>query len=152
MKNSTLKNTFAYFLGIMVLALFVTSCTTSTEIDEIILPPQSINYTSEITDDPTANNDIGDDRSSCSFCSNMGASGRTSTSSYVYCYGNSGYKKTYRLGEEIGNRIVEIDRKTTYGYYTWFGNLTPGNKYLYNVIIYCPTHTISNRKWRSFTN
>lgn len=152
MKNTNVKSILFSLFAMLAVALAITACTSSTEFEEIVLAPQSIDYSPENTNGMTSDNETIESRSDCHFCSHLGASERTATSSYVYCYGNTGYRKTFRLAEIRGGSFAEIDRKTTTSYNTWFDNLTPGKEYCYNVITECPNITISHKKWTCFTN
>lgn len=135
------------FLFILLVAAITSIAFTScqqTETEELITPPLSAEYT---PDERESQNDEEMSRSNCHFCQHLGSSYRSSGSRYVYCYGNDGHGKKYRLGVLEGGRIKHIRSKSTSHYNTYFDNLDLSKTYYYNVVNYCPNVTISHKKW-----
>lgn len=88
-----------------------------------------------------------DERSvpSC-WCQHRGASRRSSSSSYVYCYGYQGLNKTYILTDEQGNNMRT---KHSTNYFVYFSGLQSGKKYKYRTYTQCDRPRYS--PWTTFT-
>lgn len=81
------------------------------------------------------------------WCKYRSASRRTSSSSYVYCYGYTGIDKTYYLEDMYGN---SKGSKFSPFYNVYFTGLNAGQKYRYRTLTNCPKKPVFS-PWTTFT-
>jgi len=139
MKNTSMKNTLLIAVILLIISMVLVSCEQQDMLNNSAETPLDIELVSENID--------MDERSvpSC-WCQHRGASRRSSSSSYVYCYGYDGLDKTYILADEQGN---VLQTKYSQIYFVYFTGLQSGKKYRYR------TYTSCNRPryspWTYFT-
>ncbi len=140
MKNFQ-KTSLLTFAMLLVMSLFIFSCEPSEAIDEEVTPALTEEVLLMSVKEVDSQNRIPD----C-WCKYRHASRRTSTSSYVYCYGYNGIAKNYILADTQGN---VLQTKSTSNYFTYFSGLQSGKTYKYR------TYTSCNRPryspWTTFT-
>jgi len=145
MKTTQIKGILVCFMAILSISIAMISCQQQEVISSDVEQPLTYGDYDTSESQTIENGDIESRIPDC-WCQHRGASRRSSSSSYVYCYGYDGLNKTYILTDEHGN-----NERTEYStnYFVSFSGLQSGKKYKYRTYTACERPRYS--PWTTFT-
>lgn len=145
MKTIQIKGILVGLITILSISVAMISCEQQEVISSDIEQPLAYQDYNTSENQTIENGNIESRIPSC-WCKHRGASRKSSSSSYVYCYGYDGINKTYILTDEQGNNI---QTKHSTNYFVSFSGLQSGKKYKYRTYTYCNRPRYS--PWTTFT-
>ncbi len=143
-----IQNNLLQFAIIFTASLLLTSCGQQEVPTEVADEPLGLEIGFEpevLTEERDAAEDF--ERIPSCWCRHRGVSRRTSTSSYVYCYGYTGIPKTYYLANSSG---TVLQQKSTSHYNVQFSGLQTGTTYKYRTLTYCNPSKPTYSPWTTF--
>lgn len=132
---------FACTAIVFAFTLCLFSCEHQEILPDEVAPPLTEDILMQSTE-----NDIDERSIPDCWCKYRSASRRTSSSSYVYCYGYNGISKEYTLADMQGK---VLQTKYSSNYFVYFSGLQSGKKYKYRTYTHCNRPRYS--PWTTFT-